>query len=40
MLREFQGKRSLNYNFCELGTVALENILQAELLFCPWVISR
>lgn len=40
MLREFQGKCGLNYNFCELGTLALENILDAELLLCPWVISR
>lgn len=39
MLREFQGKRRLNYN-CQLGTLALENIHHAELLFCPWIINR
>lgn len=40
MLREFQGKLRLNYNSWELGTLALENIHHAELLFCPWIISR
>lgn len=40
MLREFQGKGRLNYNSCELGTLDLENIHHAGLLFCPSIISR